>query len=102
MNRTIIASCGDVIPVAQIDAIGEVLESFFEEPIYKKFFKWQFYWSSKTVSIGYEFIFHTSGGSYYWINRDTKEQAEHERQVLIDGLNGHTDTRQAPRRLSWV
>jgi len=89
MNGTIIASCGDIIPVDQIDAIGEVRESFTEEPVYKKFFKWQFYWSSKRVSIGYEFMLHTSGGSYYWIIRDTKEQAEHERQALVDGLNGY-------------
>ena len=91
INMTVTSSCGDEISVNQIDVVGQVSETFTEEPVYKKFFIWKIEWSSERVSVGYEFMIHTTGGCYYWIRRDTKRRAEYERKQLINVLNGYKD-----------
>ena len=91
INMTITSYSGYEIPVNKIDSIGEVRESYDWKPVYKKFFIWNIEWSSERVSVGYEFMIHTTGGCYFYIIKDTKKQAEYERKQLINVLNGYKD-----------
>lgn len=92
MITMIKSSCGDMIAVRNIDVIGEVKETIILEPAYKKVFKWWVPCGKNEVKIGYEFVIHTCGGSYYWINKETKEECEKIRNMVIRGISGCEET----------
>ena len=85
--KTVTASCGDVIQVSNIDAVGKVKEMIDVEPVYTKIYKWYICTGNKDVVIGYDFMFHTTGGCYYWKNFDTRHEAECARVALLYSID---------------
>ena len=87
MENTIETSCGDIVQISCIDSVGKVVECKFSEPVYRKILFWDIHVSNKEENNGYEFMIHTTGGCYYWINRETEKVADYKRTELINTMN---------------
>lgn len=81
--KTIEVSCGDIVPINQIDAIGKIKPSYTFEPVYVEFLFFNIYWKDKKVISGYEFLVHTVGNSYFWICAETESEATQKRDSLL-------------------
>jgi len=82
--KIITSAGGDKIVIAHIDAVGKVKETIGLETVYVTLFKKiHIACGVKQVVIGYDFMFHTIGGCYYWRNFDTQEEAEQVRMSLL-------------------
>lgn len=90
MKNTIETSCGDIVQISCIDAVGEVNPYTYTLPVYRKILFWNVHVFDKEENDGYEFMIHTIGGSYYWINRETEEEADDKRAELIN-IMGYKD-----------